>query len=48
VSQAKKLLPGNSNLSEDALKPLGVRNNCYGTFGDNGWKEKVEDQRKKE
>ena len=41
MAQAKKLLPGNSSLSEEALKPLGARNNRYGTFGDNGWKEKV-------
>ena len=48
MSQAKKLLPGNSSLPEEALKPLGVRNNRYGTFGDNGWKEIVNNQRKKE
>ena len=48
MSQAKKLLPGNSSLPEEALKPLGVRNNRYGTFGDNGWKEQVDNQRVKE
>lgn len=41
-------IPGNSMLPFEDQSKLGARENRYGLYGDNGYSEMVEDQRRKE